>query len=78
MVERWKLVGKADFLLTFLPILIVQTKLCLRGMLDVAIEQASSKSPEELKKISTRDLNVYVKKTILHQQLLLMLNLQRR
>ena len=34
-------------------------------MLGVAIRQASSKSPEELKKISTKDLKDYVKKTIL-------------
>ena len=37
-------------------LLIVQTILCLAGMLEVAIWQASSKSPEELKKISTKDL----------------------
>ena len=36
-IERLKLVGKADFLLTFLPALIVQTILCLMGMLGVAI-----------------------------------------
>ena len=50
--------------------------LWLAGMLGVATRQASSKSPEELKKISTKDLKDYVKKTILHQQFLLMLHLQ--
>ena len=34
-------------------------------MLGVAIRQTSSKSPEELKKVSTKDLKDYVKKTIL-------------
>ena len=43
MVERSKLVGKADFLLTFLPIIIVQAILCLAAMSGVAIRQASSK-----------------------------------
>ena len=69
--------GKADFLLTSLPVLIVETTLCLAGMLGVAIRQASSKSPEELKKISTRDLKDYLKEAILHQQFLLLFHLRQ-
>ena len=47
----WKrsIVGKADFLLIFLPVLIAQAILRLTGMLGVAIRQASSRSPEQLK-----------------------------
>ena len=67
-----------DFLLTSIPKFIVQTILCLAAMLGVATRQASSKLPEELKKISTRDLKIYVKKTILQQQFLLMFHLQLR
>ena len=63
-VEWLKLVGKPDLLLTSLPVLIAQTVLCLARILGAATRLAFSKSPEKLKKISTRHLKDYVKKTI--------------
>ena len=75
-VKRSKIVGKAHFLLTFVPVLIAQAMLCLAEMLGAAIRQASLKSPEELRKNSIgKDC---VKKRILHQQFLLMSHLQLR
>ena len=53
-VKRSKILGKTDFLLTFLPVFTIQTILCLAGMLGAAIQQAPSKFPHELKKISIR------------------------